>query len=1847
MPDRESVSSEGRRRPRDAMDVAKPYMVVAKRPFSPTVHLGAKDDRQEVTEQVHDGEQLDLPKSAPSSGYHSVPVSLHPDRVPAEQNHFKVQKLVVSLEKKKSSTKKPKSSGARPLQVSYSVDKDKLEQQKRERERLRMVSKRREEEEEAARRAAQKRKARPPAVAEHGVQTETPRGPGPGSSLDRRQDQQKRASTSTKTHHQVPPFPSSSDKRKRPSSAGAGAGEKEKLSLSKGGITVFKQRSHRPQPFFKKAAAAAAASSSSSAGVDRAATRSPTTILAPLAPKRLPMAPKIALRELAKEKELLEKRAEDEVKRKQAVAGLLRRVREDIAKSHQRRRDDLESKCKESTERVSAVSALLREAGTGKQRAPLKPKSLNEPRQEARRTSARAASGSKARVPAAKKNSEKTLEELLDETVAEGEPSRAQKKERDYPKPWQKAMKRREPSEAEQTGDGQVAEQGGQAKESKAGASSSVRGDLYDILGEPEVSGVAGETDPKRAEVLEFMRKKRAEVAKALKEESDREEEKRLLMRTVHREYGEHSKQMAKDLATHHKDFIAKTEKKLKERPGWVFDFAGVPYEDDEREESGEEDGGPAPEAAAEEAAAKEAEAPKPRQVKLVKIPKKPRRTSAAPKAALAGTAIKSTVKALATPPKPTKKKKALAAVKARAVAEIGRVKPGRAADASEDEEDVVAAEDVETEVAVPTKKAVKKKKKAALSKAKAAAALGGKPKPKKAKAGGKAQGKKLDKMQQEINELKGIATLGESAMLAKLNEVAQRLHSKLQALEEGDGAQEDDATREDLVEMSRELDQAVSDYDSEFAFSPHITPLSSRMSSPARLSPRGSPLGGLAAAAREEEERDLDALQEDLALAAEREAEEAMLATEALHQQLQGATTFDSDSPTQSPRSARSPLWSPARSLSPSGSIEESISGVMSPKERVEADLVTNVVSLLVPSDQEVRSPTHSARHTPAKSPMASPLAAGGSSSRKTTPRKQTPGKAKSPSRSARKIEFDDAAATASKKKSPFGDGLGDGHFDLPAHGSLGGGRAVTRREDDASADVLPTGADEFSIIDVYAKKNASPPKPEGGEPPEAAAAAEAAAEQPEAPEEPESPIKAVQDAVLASPKPALSPSAISLSVAEAVAKPVEISIEVPSLPAAPPRVQLEDGSSQTPPQAAAAETSPEEAARKPRSRTPSPGKKEQQKRVKIPSQATALAGQLKAELARFTSLSDMTDHLTKLEQKIEVVQLMKESTGQADDSAKQIKDMMAGIYEQQRDLTEEMKQAIATQSSAFVEKLRDTAAVQGNFYTETLKYTAKEMAEIMSKESTKSLEQICATFEEKLGEYASIQRQMKDSLETATKSVESLSRQQSPVQTAPPRSPMLLPTLSASGLHDGEHSHQSIVPEYTQDFESEVEVSQVSIKGVGGGGASAHSSPRRSSGASRAAGGTDSEAVSEVEEQIFAAATPTAAAARGGEDDGGEVTEEILEDVEDVEMEESVVELEESVVEMEESLAQVDTEMDDGEMMVSEAAASVTEEVEEIEAEEEEEVEEGEEGKAGSESFHSSTGLVVSLELPGGEEEEEILEEEEVVEEEIAEEISFPVEEEIEEEVEATRQEASLPPIPGAFSVADGDEEEEDISDFIFADNKAAEEEADLAAAEPEQPEPRPAPSEEEEGQGMININDFGYSMRYVDKVLERLDLTDVLRSLEEESDPIPTDHFFKIEEEATILSDPEYIYHKLIFDAVNEVLLNRINDGPTTTTRGDLDLESAKAEVKLRVGAMVKFGLRNFDAGQELEKIHELETEDEIKVFGELESFFRDTRQELVDGVLDHVLGDTVRVLGVLEMMETTGTTEGGAG
>ena len=264
------------------------------------------------------------------------------------------------------------------------------------------------------------------------------------------------------------------------------------------------------------------------------------------------------------------------------------------------------------------------------------------------------------------------------------------------------------------------------------------------------------------------------------------------------------------------------------------------------------------------------------------------------------------------------------------------------------------------------------------------------------------------------------------------------------------------------------------------------------------------------------------------------------------------------------------------------------------------------------------------------------------------------------------------------------------------------------------------------------------------------------------------------------------------------------------------------------------------------------------------------------------------MTDHLTKLEQKIEVVQLMKESQqemmrqssptqgrGSDGETTQQIKELMNNIYEQQKDLTDEMKNAIVTQSSVFVEKLRDTAAVQSNFYTETLKHTAKEMAQIMSNQSSKSLESICASFEEKLQEYTSIQHAIKESLDSAAKSVEVISKQQS----SPLSSPVLggqqqqkkknqamiggVPPSSPRSVVALEQDPSSVAAEYTQDFESD------SHDLDGGSSQAAVTTPKRKRGqreqhdAAAALApvdgtkdvintGTDSEAVSEIEEFI-----------------------------------------------------------------------------------------------------------------------------------------------------------------------------------------------------------------------------------------------------------------------------------------------------------------------------------------------------------------------------------------------------------
>ena len=1855
------------------MEAPKPRFVVAHAPFSPTVHLGARDAGGESTSGTAENPSAGVAGKAKATGaqqgYIKVPVTLKNKLPLGHDFHFKPQKKVVSLEKKK----KDKLKTARPHQISYSIDKDKIDQQRRERERLKYREERAERERERA-----ERKAKAPVV-EHAVQTnfsESSKKVGSlatQTSLTQRERRGEEKSASTSKSVQIP-FPRQADKgKKRPSS------ESKEQFMSKGGITVYRARSHRPQPFFKKAAA----SSSQTKEEDK-----PVTYLAPLAPKRMPIAPKLALREMKEMKEKKEKKASDELKRKAAVAELLQRVKEDIQKQHTKRCQEIESKVQQSTQKLTHVSGLLRD----KPRVPLTPANLNKPK-DVSHTSAVQASKTRAQgapttskgrenVKARGKKSEKTLEELLDETAVDPESLPKKKGERDYPKPWQTFMKKpaaKPDAEAASEKKGEAA--GG---DTSVGApkpdSASVLGDLYDILDD---SGKDGEADDeKRAEILQFMKKKRADYARALKESQDKETEKKALMRSVHREYGEHSKQLAKDLVIHHKDVIAKAEERLKQRPGWVYDFAGVPYEDVSAEE--EEEEGSADKAAEEEegkGAEKEkkeevAQAPK-KAVKTIKIPKKLKKTE-----------IKSAVKALATPPKPQKKESAVA----------------------------------ETPAESPAKKKAIIKKKPATTKAK------------KAKGGKKAKGKKLSKLQKEIDELKGVQKMGKSALLTKLNEVATRLHSKLLALEEEGPAPEDNLLKYELEKMKLDEDtDAAEALRATEALHQQLTaqteggsaptsPQKSPQRSPMTLravaeamratkalheqmetanqsdwgSPKRSPIKAVkdamratralhaqveavhqaaspqGSAQRSPVKAVVDAMRATKALHEQmeaidqvdwsspqrspmkavkdamratatlhdqveavyqaeltsslwgEEAEEAMRATEALHDQMQVAMPFDSeDDSLKSQRSSlmQSPQSRQAATMSPSGSVIESIIEAgsiadyqVSPKDRVEADLVeadlvTNVVSLLVPSELEYKSPTFLSPKSQA----------------------QTPKTPKSP-KSARKIQFQD-------------DDLDRSPFDL---------RRRPLEDDDVDADVLPSRGDKHSIIDVYAKKNmkASPSPETPQEVPDQPKAA------PSEPKEEETVAHGpTTSAEAASPKPGppatqdlagLSSEAVSVVVSQSqtqmddilgrLEKLEKLDAEVPSASASP-----QPKASPVP--------SPKKKGKKAKK---SPKHKESPKPstgkipVKIPTPATALAGQLNAELARFTSLSDMSDHLQKLEQKIEVVHLMSESQQASaahqdkralDESTGQIKELMNNIYEQQRDLTDEMKRAIETQSSAFVEKLRDTAAVQGNFYTETLKHTAKEMAAIMSNESSKSLEAICASFEEKLNEYTSVQRQMRDSLDNAAKSVEAMSRQQSPVAAgagAPPlRSP---PSIGRFTLQE---DPSSIAPEYTQDFER----------------------------------ATDSEAVSEVEEQVGGShyGRPQASAVRstkGHRDSGASAASEseVAEDIQvggpsvgaATEEEESVEEeimaeggspeapggpsafppAAPQVPDPEASKVSVSTDIEYAEEAhFSEAAASVTEEVVEISNDNEEEpeameVEDEGEGEGAMESFQTSSGVVLSLELPG-EADQEVPEE--VPEEEIPEEIS---------------KDFGADP--------EDDDIEEDISTFVFQEEaepeamEAEAEEGDASSALPpisgaqapaaqDQGEDQGEDQDEDSGHGgegqqvFVNINDMGYSMKYVDSVLDRVNLKDLARSMEEETDPIPTDNFFKIEDEAAgTTTDPEYIYHKVLFDAMNEVLLNRINLAPAGGANSSnisemaLDLEATKAEVKARVGAMVKFGLTNLDAGRELVKIHDLEVEEETKIFADFDKFFAETREDLVDGILGHILEDTITVL-----------------
>ena len=458
------------------------HIVVAKRPFSPTVHLGQRDlgdsragqhPKASTSQDAVEEGQIEVSAERPVSkksledpdheikafkhAYIKVPVTLK-DKLPLDyQFRFKPRRKVISLEKKKkpkakresSIISKPSSvrhSGGRPIQIAHTSDKHNVvpaSSASQERERGKQIQK----------------KARV-SLAEHAVQTD--------STLTQKRETPKEQEPKESTPPvQVPtPFREKQVHKKK---------EKNTSSsfLSKGGITVYKPRSHRPQPFFKKALSSSQDDSKGNKAKAKdsgGATSASANSKSPLAPKRFPIAPRLALQEIAKEKELEAKRLSDEQKRKSAVAGLLQRAKQNIQKEYIKRSQDLESKMQESSLKFTHVSAILQNSqqatrssasddtkvstsGSSKStkaRVPLTPANLNKP------TKAPLAKPGRSRKEERNKDRDENvgqdLEKLLEDGPnSEGEGVKKSKGERDYPKLWQTNMKKPAPKPAPPT----------------------------------------------------------------------------------------------------------------------------------------------------------------------------------------------------------------------------------------------------------------------------------------------------------------------------------------------------------------------------------------------------------------------------------------------------------------------------------------------------------------------------------------------------------------------------------------------------------------------------------------------------------------------------------------------------------------------------------------------------------------------------------------------------------------------------------------------------------------------------------------------------------------------------------------------------------------------------------------------------------------------------------------------------------------------------------------------------------------------------------------------------------------------------------------------------------------------------------------------------------------------------------------------------------------------------------------------------------------------------------------------------------------------------------------------------
>ena len=699
---------------------------------------------------------------------------------------------------------------------------------------------------------------------------------------------------------------------------------------------------------------------------------------------------------------------------------------------------------------------------------------------------------------------------------------------RPYPKLWQHNMKRPASAPAAPS----------EGKEAPSG-------DAFDPFAEPDAfregegegeGDGEGEGERERAaEVRRFMVRRRRELRRLHAEAQREEEERRERMRSVHRAYAQRSISSARDLVANHRTLIARAEKRLKARPAWIVNFAEDSDGEGEGEGRGEGRGkggaasgsGPASPASGSRGSAMaspegtpESRSP-PRRSLRGRGEGKGKGTIQVPRLRLAPEAAKAKPKPAPKPkPKSVEGPKASVPPKAKAKAKAASSAPSPSSPSPP-----------------PVKKTVKKKpaKKAGTPSSKGKKKAAGSVDAGSGRGSGGSGGSGSARGKPTRSKLKRSAKAAapdEQALLDRLNGIAQRLHSKLLALEGAGGQGEGEREREGEGEgMGEPL----------IAFAGADDLSDGEIKRIVEAYPALSPSAAAARDAREETEA-LNAALEARAGAgspgrgqkspgrtvkspkggakspkrspgrspgrtkAAAEAAEAMAATEALHAQLAAVSSPARSSPPaspgilspgrpsdSSPRIARSPLGSPVRVVREEGAWDAAMreasdagSAPASPKDLMAEHVISSVVSMIVPP-----SPTHGGGRAGAKTlpPLALAPALEAAGAKAAAQEMEGGNDAKhagggalraspfSPKVGALLSDDDDApaappaaAATPSPPPSPPLRAVPNLNFAFDAALEV----SAPRPSDEEDAP-LPTAGDPTSIVDAFTRRNAT----------------------------------------------------------------------------------------------------------------------------------------------------------------------------------------------------------------------------------------------------------------------------------------------------------------------------------------------------------------------------------------------------------------------------------------------------------------------------------------------------------------------------------------------------------------------------------------------------------------------------------------------------------------------------------------------------------------------------------------------------------------------------------------------------